>query len=145
MRACDELGVMLDLLHLNAAGFWDVGRTTRRPRVAIHSNAHGICPAPRNLVDDQLRAMRDSGGLAGVCLSVSELRHIGHLLAILGPDGVAIGSDLDGALLPAQIGDAGGLGSLVAAMQDQGYDPDLLRKLCCDNWLNVLERCWGSP
>jgi membrane dipeptidase len=150
VRACDELGVMLDLSHLNAAGFWDVARASRRPLVATHSNAHAICPVPRNLTDDQLRAMRDSGGLVGVSLSVSELRpdghneaqtplavvlrHIEHLLAILGPDGVAIGSDLDGALLPAQIGDAGGLSNLVAAMQDQGYDPIILRKLC-----------WGAP
>ena len=160
VRACDELGVMLDLSHLNAAGFWDVARTSRRPLVATHSNAHAICPVPRNLLDDQLRAMRDSGGLVGVSLSVPELRpdghnnadtplavvlrHIDYLLAFLGPDGVAIGSDLDGALLPAEIGDAGGLGNLVALMVDRGYGPDLLQKLCHDNWLDVLGRSWRS-
>ncbi len=136
VRACDELGVMLDLSHLNAAGFWDVARTSRKPLVATHSNAHAICPVPRNLLDDQLRAIRDSGGLVGVSLSVSELRldghnsadtplavvlrHVEHLMDFLGPGGVAIGSDLDGALLPAEIGDAGGLSNLVAAMADRG-------------------------
>ena len=161
VRECDALGVMLDLSHLNAAGFWDVARTSRKPLVATHSNAHAICPVPRNLMDDQLRAIRDSGGLVGVSLSVSELRpdghneaetklavvlrHVEHLLALLGPGGVAIGSDLDGALLPADIRDAGGLGTLVAALAGHGYGPDLLRKLCHDNWLDVLGRCWRSP
>ena len=104
--------------------------------------------------------MRDSDGLVGVSLSVPELRpdghnkadtplavvlrHIEYLLEFLGPNGVAIGSDLDGALLPAEIGDAGGLGNLVAAMLDRGYGPDLLRKLCHDNWLEVLGRSWRS-
>ena len=160
VQACDELGVMLDLSHLNAAGFWDVARTNRKPLVATHSNVHAICPVPRNLLDDQLRAIRDSGGLVGVSLSVSELRpdghnsadtllavvlrHVEHLMEFLGPGGVAIGSDLDGALLPAEIGDAGGLGNLVAAMADWGYDPDLMRKLCHSNWLGVLGRSWSS-
>ena len=124
MRACDELGVMLDVSHLNAAGFWDVARASRAPLVATHSNAHAICPVPRNLTGDQLRAIRDSGGLVGVSLSVSELRpdghndpatplgdvlrHMDHLLDVLGPEGVAIGSDLDGAVLPEEVGNAGG-------------------------------------
>lgn len=158
VRACDERGVMLDVSHLNAAGFWDVARTSRAPLVATHSNVHAICPMPRNLVDGQLRAIRDSGGLVGVSLSVSELRpdghnspemplsdvlrHLDHLLEMLGPDGVAIGSDFDGAVLPQEISDAGGLPSLAAAMVTHGYDDALLRKICLDNWMRVLKRCW---
>ncbi len=158
VQACNKLGVMLDVSHLNAAGFWDVARTSRAPLVATHSNAHAICPVPRNLTDDQLGAVRDSGGVVGVSLSVSELRpdgrndpatplsdvlrHMDHLLEALGPDGVAIGSDLDGAVLPEQVGNAGGLPNLVTAMREHGYDADLLRKLCHGNWINILERCW---
>ena len=124
----------------------------------IIGNAHAVCPVPRNLLDDQLRAIRDSGGLVGVSLSVPELRpdghnkadtpltivlrHVEHFLEFLGPDGVAIGSDLDGALLLAEIGNAGGLGNLVAAMVDRNSEPDFLRKLCLDNWFNVLGRSW---
>lgn len=158
VRACDEMGIMLDVSHLNAAGFWDVARTSRAPLVATHSNVHAICPVPRNLMDDQLRAVRDSGGLVGVSLSVSELRpdghnspatplsdvlrHLDHLLGMLGPDGVAIGSDFDGALVPQQIGNAGGLQNLVAAMAHHGYEDTLLRKICHGNWARVLDRCW---
>ncbi len=159
VRQCNALGIMLDLSHLNAAGFWDVARTSRRPLVATHSNAHAVCPKPRNLTDDQLRAVRDSGGLVGVSLSVSELRpdgendantslavvirHMDHLLEFLGPNGVAIGSDLDGgAVFPAAIGDATGFPSLVEAMAARGYDQSLLRRICCGNWLDVLDRSW---
>ena len=160
MRACERLGIEVDVSHLNAAGFWDVARVSRAPLVATHSNAHAVCPVPRNLVDDQLRAVRDSGGLVGVLLSVSELRsdghnsaatplavvlrHLDHLLGVLGEDGVALGSDLDEAVLPEAVGDAGGLQSLVAAMAAHGYGAGLLRKLCCENWLGVLGRCWGE-
>jgi membrane dipeptidase len=158
VRACDARGIMLDLSHLNAAGFWDVARTSRAPLVATHSNAHAVCPVPRNLTDDQLRAIRDSGGLVGVSLAVCDLRpdgqndpmtplddvirHMDHLLGILGPDGVAIGSDFDGAVVPAAIGNAGGLQRMVAAMDEHGYDEDLLAELCHANWLALLERCW---
>ena len=70
------------------------------------------------------------------------LRHMDHLLKALGPAGVAIGSDLDGAVLPEEIGNAAGLQNLVTAMADHGYDAGFLRKLCHGNWINVLERCW---
>ena len=158
VRACGRLGVVVDVSHLNAAGFWDVARVSRAPLVATHSNVHAICPVPRNLVDDQLRAVRDNGGLVGVSLSVSELRpdghnsaatplavvlrHLDYLLEVLGEDGVALGSDLDGAVLPEAIGDAGGLQSLVGAMVAHGYGAGLVRKLCHENWLGVLGRCW---
>ena len=161
VRACNALGVMLDVSHLNAAGFWDVARTSRAPLAATHSNAHAICPVPRNLTDDQLRAVRDSGGVVGISLSVSELRadghndaatpldivlrHIEHMLDLLGDDGVAVGSDLDGAVLPKVIGDAGGLPKMVDAMVDHGYGNTLVQKLCLTNWLDVLGRSWHRP
>ncbi|MEY8840506.1 dipeptidase, partial [Cribrihabitans sp. XS_ASV171] len=51
VRRCNELGIMLDLSHLNEAGFWDVARQSSAPLVASHSNAHAICPHSRNLTD----------------------------------------------------------------------------------------------
>ena len=159
VRACNELGITLDVSHLNAAGFWDLARTSRAPLVATHSNAHAVCPVPRNLTDDQLRAIRDSGGVVGVCLSVSELRpdghntaatpladvlrHMDHMLELLGMDGVALGSDFDGALLPEAVGTAEGLPTLVGAMAGHGYSGSLLHKFCHGNWLRVLEGSWG--
>ena len=66
VRACNELGVMIDVAHLNEAGFRDVARLSDRPVVSTHSGVHALCPIPRSLTDDQLDAIRDSGGLAAI-------------------------------------------------------------------------------
>lgn len=66
VKRCNELGVMIDLSHLNTAGFWDVARHSSHPLVATHSNIHAICPHSRNLTDDQLAAIKDSDGMVGV-------------------------------------------------------------------------------
>lgn len=160
VRACNGLRILVDLSHLNAAGFWDVARLSDAPLVATHSNVHALSASSRNLTDDQLRAVRDSGGVVGLNYAVGFLRedgrkradtplttmirHLDHLIDRLGEGGVALGSDFDGALMPAEIGDAAGLPSLVAAMRQAGYGEALVRRICHDNWLDVLRRTWGG-
>src|SRR5690606_27946292 len=63
VRACNRLRILIDLSHLNEAGFWDVARLSDAPLVATHSNAHALCAASRNLTDRQLDAIRESGGV----------------------------------------------------------------------------------
>lgn len=158
VRACNELGVMVDLSHLNEKGFFEVAELSDAPLVATHSNAHAVCASSRNLTDDQLAAIAASGGVVGVNYIVSFLRpdgkndpatgfdvmirHFDHLLSILGEDGVALGSDFDGGGIPDAIGDAAGVPNLLQALSEHGYDAALLRKIALDNWLNVLERTW---
>jgi membrane dipeptidase len=160
VRACNELKVLIDLSHLNEKGFWDVAKLSNAPLVASHSNAHAVSPHSRNLTDDQLRAIRDSGGLAGINYATSFLRedgrmnadtpleqmvrHADHLIEMLGVDGVGLGSDFDGAVIPAAIGDVAGLPKLVEAFRAAGYDEETIRKICRDNWVNVLSRTWGE-
>ena len=57
---------MIDLSHLNEAGFWDVAAISDAPLVATHSNVHAICAATRNLTERQLDAIRDSEGMVGL-------------------------------------------------------------------------------
>lgn len=156
VRACDELGVMVDLSHMNAAGFWDVARISDRPLVATHSNAHACAPSSRNLTDRQLDAVAERGGVVGLNFAVGFLRadgrrvsatpletmirHLDHLLGRLGEGGVALGSDFDGALIPAEIGDAAGLPALVSAMRAAGYGEALVARICRDNWIDLLRR-----
>lgn len=158
VRECNRLGIMIDLSHLNERGFWDVARISDRPLVASHSNAHAICPVPRNLTDDQLAAVRESRGLVGLNFAVAFLdpagskdpnlplevmvRHVDHLVERLGTHGVALGSDFDGAVMPTELGGAEGLPRLVDALRRHGYDDDTLRRICFENWLDVLERSW---
>src|SRR5436305_604291 len=81
VRACNRLGILVDLSHLNEAGFWDVAALSEAPLVATHSNAHTLCAASRNLTNRQLDAIRDSGGLVGVNFAVTFLREAGVLIA----------------------------------------------------------------
>jgi len=159
VRECDALGVMVDLSHLNEAGFWDVAAVSDKPLIATHSNAHAVTAATRNLTDRQLDAMAERGGLAGLnygCGFVRPdgvknpdtpatdlIRHIDHLIGKLGEGGVALGSDFDGTMIPRFIGTAAGLPHLVQAMRDAGFGEALVQRLCWDNWLDVIRRVIG--
>jgi membrane dipeptidase len=66
------------------------------------------------------------------------------LVEKLGIDGVALGSDYDGATMPAELKDAAGLPKLMAAMRERGYDDDSLRKIAHANWVRVLKETWGE-
>ena len=59
-------GMLLDVSHLNDAGFWDIVKLAKKPIVASHSNSRVMCDVPRNLTDDQLRAIRDLDGVVGL-------------------------------------------------------------------------------
>jgi membrane dipeptidase len=153
---CNRLRIMLDLSHINEAGFNDVARLSDAPLVATHSNGHAICPSSRNLTDRQLAVIRDSGGMVGLNFSVSFLRPDGsqiadtgwdpilrqmdHLLHKLGEDHLGFGSDYDGCTTPDVIGDVTGLPRLLQALSDHGYDRPLLEKLAHKNWLFLLDR-----
>jgi membrane dipeptidase len=160
VAACNRLGILVDLSHLNWAGFWDVARLSQAPLVATHSNAYALCAASRNLADEQLDAIRDSGGVVGVNFAVTFLRedgmqipdsplseivrHVDYLAERMGIDHVAFGSDFDGAVVPDALGGAAGLPKLVDALRDAGYDDDAVAKITHGNWLRVLDATWQS-
>ncbi|MGG7645411.1 dipeptidase [Rhodovulum sp. YNF3179] len=157
VRLCDELGVVIDLSHLNEKGFDDVAAITSAPLVATHSNAHALCDSPRNLTDRQLHMIRERSGMVGFNFATFYLnadgtastdtgwdvmlRHLDHLISEVGEDHVGLGSDFDGCVLPDLIGDVTGVPHLFDAMRAHGYDDELIGKLARDNWLACLERC----
>jgi membrane dipeptidase len=157
---CNRLRILIDLSHLNEKGFWDVAALSNAPLVATHSNAHVISPSARNLTDKQLAAIAETGGLVGVNFAVSYLRpdgrhdkdtplelvmqHTEYLLERLGEDGVGLGSDFDGAVIPAELGSAAGLQTLVQAMRQRKFGNALIEKVCFRNWLRVLGRTWAA-
>jgi membrane dipeptidase len=158
VRACNDLGILIDLSHLNEKGFDDVAALSSAPLVATHSNAHALCPSSRNLTDRQLARIRETDGLVGLNFAAVflrpdgrmrtdfgidvMLRHLDHLIEKLGETRVALGSDFDGASVSAEIGDAAGLTALRTAMGAHGYDEPLLERLCHGNWLRVLRATW---
>ncbi len=156
VRECEAMGVMVDLSHLNKGGFWDVAKIAQKPLVATHSNVHALSPCPRNLPDDQLKAVCESGGLVGLNFNAgflradcednldtpltTMLRHLDHLIEHLGEGGVALGSDFDGCSLPLEIRDVTGLPRLVAAMRQANYGEPLIARICHRIWLDLLAR-----
>jgi membrane dipeptidase len=161
VKTCNRLGILVDLAHMNEAGFWDVARLSDKPLVASHSNAHALAPTPRNLTDRQLDAIKESGGIVGVNFYTGFLRedggreantpisrivdHFQYLVERMGIDHVGFGTDLDGALIPDEVQDVAGLPRVMAALRDAGFDEPSLRKLAHQNWLRVLEATWAPP
>ena len=158
VRACGELGIMVDVSHINEQGFWDIARMSDKPLVATHSNAHALVPNPRNLTDRQLDAIKESGGIVGVNFALQFLRVDGrddpntpvaaiveqfqYLADRMGVDHVGFGADLDGASIPAEVGDVAGLPKVVSALRDAGFDEESLVKIGHLNWLRVLSQTW---
>jgi len=159
IMACNQKHIMIDLSHMNEAGFWDIARLSTAPLVATHSNAHSICPASRNLTNRQLDAIAESGGLVGVNFAIGFLRpdgqknpdmpveviirHLDHLLTHLGENGVALGSDFDGAEMANDLNTAANLPVLVAAMRQAGYGEALITRICHQNWIDMIETVIG--
>lgn len=158
LRACNDLGILVDLAHLNEKGFWDVAALTEVPLVATHSAVHALCPSTRNLTDKQLDAIGESGGVVGINFHVGFLRsdgkseadtplslivrHAQYVADRIGIDHVALGSDFDGAKMPEALGDVTGLPRLMQAFAEAGFDDESLRKVAHENWQRVLEKTW---
>lgn len=158
VEACEERGVLVDLAHLTEAGFWDVSETTDRPLVVSHAGAHSLSPAARNLTDEQLDAVADSGGLVGLTFAKPHLRedgdrdaetplstlldHLTYLLDRMGPAHVALGSDFDGASIPDAVGDVTGLQSVLDGLADRGVDRPTREAVAHENWHRVLDAWW---
>ena len=158
VRACNQMGIMIDLSHINEQGFWDVAALTDAPLVATHSNVHALCPLTRNLTDKQLDAIRESDGMVGLNFGVGFLRedgrseadthldimvrHIDYLVERLGIERVGFGSDFDGTTVPTDLKDAAGLPRLIDRLRGVGYDDSALKKIGHENWLRVLRKTW---
>ncbi len=159
VRECNRLRIVIDVSHLNERGFWDVAALSSAPLVATHSNAHELAASSRNLTNEQLLAIRESGGMVGLNYATGFLRpdgrwdsltdpsvmvrHVEHLVRYAGEDGVGLGSDFDGARIPAFIGNVKGAPKLLDALVAAGFGATLVEKIAHGNWLRVLERTWG--
>ncbi len=158
IRHCNEMGILIDVSHLNEPGFWDVIDASAKPFVASHSNARAICDHERNLTDRQIKALAEKGGLMGINYAVGFLvegarkgsdvalsvlvDHIDHIVNLVGIDHVALGSDYDGAGVPESLKDAAHDWAIVEELDRRGYDHESIAKICRDNWLRVLNEVW---
>ncbi|MBW1723656.1 MAG: dipeptidase [Deltaproteobacteria bacterium] len=158
VKACNSLGIIVDLAHINEQGFWDTARITQAPLVVTHTGVHAICPSSRNLTDKQLDAVGESGGVVGINFHVGFLRadgrlnpdtpiheivrHICYVADKIGIDHVAFGSDFDGATIPKDLKDVAGLPKLMSALEKAGFDDEALVKISHENWIRIFKQTW---
>lgn len=154
VRQCQEMGIMVDLAHLNAAGISDVLRISQKPVVISHGCVWNLSHSPRNYTDDQIRAVADTGGLIGVNFHVGFLRvdgkdesdtplelisrHIEYIADLAGIEHVALGSDFDGATMPDDLKDAAGFPRIIRELQQSCFTTSEIEKIALGNWQRVI-------
>ncbi len=154
VREMNRLGIMIDISHASEKTVYDVLETSKVPVIASHSSAKALCDHPRNLTDDQIKAIAAKGGVVQVCLynwfiskqpnpNISDaIDHINHIVRLVGIDHVGIGTDFDGDDTEKLKGckASNELISLTVELLRQGYTPEELDKLWGDNLLRVLNQ-----
>lgn len=153
VREMNRLGMVVDVSHLSEAGFWDVLDVSTEPIIASHSNARALCDHPRNLTDEQIKALAERGGVMGINFFVPFLRrdgqasiddivrHIDHIVGLVGPAHVGFGSDFDGiSRTPTGAEDVGRLPAITEALLRRGYREDDVRGILGNNFLRVIRQ-----
>lgn len=151
VKRMNNLGMLVDVSHLSESCFWHVVEITEQPIIASHSNAYSICAHPRNLTDEQLRALKEMKGLTGINFcpdfltkegkaEIKDLvKHIYHIVEIAGIETVGLGSDFDGIdNTPFGLESAAKYASLLEELSKTGFTHEELRKICHGNFERVL-------
>lgn len=151
----NRIGMLVDVSHISTKGFWDVIDTSNKPIIATHSNAKSLCPHPRNLNDDQIKAIAKNDGLIGItfagqfleedyndaCID-SVYRHIDYMLNLLGNDEhVGFGSDFDGISHPPyNIKGVQDYVPIVEYLRQKNYSDETIAKITHKNVLALLNK-----
>ena len=152
IREMNRVGMMVDLSHAAETSFFQAIETSCMPIVCSHSSARALCDHPRNLTDDQLRALAASGGVVQTCLydgflrkeggsTVDDaVRHIVHMVNIAGIDHVGIGTDFDGDGGIIGCADASEVVNLTRRLVSEGFSETDIEKLWGGNFLRVMRK-----
>jgi len=148
-----RLGMVVDLAHVNAAGVDEALELLREPFVVSHTACAALHDVPRNLTDDQIRRMADRGGVIGIAVGrdflgrpgvEGFLDHVEHVIRVGGAEAVALGSDWDGAIVPAEgLGDVTTLPAVTAGLLARGHSETVVRKALGENALRVVTEVCG--
>lgn len=150
IREMNDLGIMVDLSHGGEKSFYDALDISRVPIVCSHSNCKALCDVPRNLTDDQLRALAAKGGVAHTTLYSGFLRkdgeasvldavdHLEHAIRIMGIDHVGIGTDFDGDGGVRGMADSSELINFTIRLLRRKYSERDIEKIWGGNWLRVM-------
>ncbi len=150
----NRLGMLVDVSHISTAGFWSVIETSTKPIIATHSNAKSLCLHPRNLNDEQIKALAQNGGLAGItfagqfleedwrnaCIE-SVYKHIDYMLNLIGNDDhIGFGSDFDGISHPPY--NIQGIQDYKPLIEylSKYYSDETINKITHQNVINLLQK-----
>ncbi len=148
VQRCEEEGVIVDLAHVNKRGMIDACRVARKPPIVSHTGVLGAFDHWRNIDDEQLRAVADKGGVVGVIFCPRYVggdglepvvKHLRHIVDVVGEDAAALGSDWDGFIIPTgPLKDPRGLPHLADALLASGMSRSAVAKIMQQNALRVL-------
>jgi len=153
----NDLRMFIDVSHLSETGFWDVIKRSKAPIVASHSNCYALCPHPRNLKDEQIKALADKGGVIGITFVPNFLtqekrkttvkdvvKHIDYLVEKAGIDCVGLGSDFDGTdVLPLGLESVDKIPNITEELLNRGYKEREIEKILGDNFLRAFKKVVG--
>lgn len=152
VREMNRLGMVIDLAHIPPKGFFDTLELSDQPVLFTHGNCHALWQHPRNLTDEQIRALAQQGGVFGISFvntfmnkQTATLKtvadHIDHVCQVTGSAGhVAYGSDFDGCTPPPGLEDVTRLPALTAELLARGYSEGDMEKILGGNFLRVFEQ-----
>ena len=163
VRRLDAERIFVDLAHISKNGFYDAVKVhdSSIPLIVTHTGVSGVFPHWRNLDDDQLRAIADSGGTVGVMYQASFLGpswlvggtntaslvadHLEHIVRVVGEDHASLGSDWDGAIVtPRDMQTCVELPKLVQLLLDRRLRPEAIQKILGQNYLRALRHLRGA-
>lgn len=148
----NEVGMIVDLAHANNQGVLDACKVSKKPVVVTHTGIKSINNHSRNISDEALKAVAESGGVVGIIFAMHYLskdkknpsskiilKHIDTIVQNVGEDHAAIGSDFDGWIprIPEDMQDAADLPVLTQGMLNMGYSPERIKKILGENFLRV--------
>lgn len=151
VRHMNQLGMLIDVSHLNEAGFWHVLEVSKDPIAATHSCAKALCAHPRNLTDPQLRALGSHNGVvgvnfypyflkdSGVATRDDVVHHICHIAEVSGVETVGLGSDFDGIeVTPEGLGQVGDYTYLQEDLIKTGFSTREVEQIMGGNFRRLL-------
>ncbi len=156
VSAAEERGMTLDVSHASRNTTRDILDICAGPVLATHSNARSLCDSPRNLPDDQIRRVAESGGLIGINLyppflkereadAGDIIRHMNFMISVAGEDHIAFGCDFDGVdILPSGITDLGSLLLIRDACLRGGMPEETVEKIFFGNVNRFVKQRFGG-
>ena len=152
IRKMNKLGIMVDLSHASEKSFYDALEISKQPIVCSHSSCRALCDHPRNLTDDQMRALAKNGGVMQITLYSGFLRsdgeatiedaiaHLEHAIEVMGIDHVGIGTDFDGDGGIRGLANSSELLNLTRQLMSRGYSDDDIHKIWGGNFLHLMTK-----